>query len=307
MSADDGNRGARAGRGRLWVCAALAFVTAAYAAPLLNMVAVSLRQASSAATPGLDPLPMIRDASGRSLARTSAAYWSTLGLDAARNYRDVWSGPGSDFPTYLRNSMLVALPSVAGAVVSSCLAAYGFARLRWRGREVLFLILLATLMLPQAVLMVPQYLLFRSAGLVGTFAPLWLPSCMAGAFSVFLLRQFFRTIPAELDEAARIDGCSHLGILWRVIVPLSRPAIALVALLQFVASWNDFLGPLLYLNHQDRYTLTLGLHLYLAQQNQVPWNLVMAASAITMAPVVVVYAFSRRFFTEGAATQGLKE
>lgn len=223
------------------------------------------------------------------------------------NYRAVWESPVADFPTYLRNSTLVSVLAVVGMTLSSAVCAYGFSRLRWKGRDTVFMGVLATMMIPQVVVMAPLYMVFRGLGWIGTLLPLWLPSWFGGAFSIFLLRQFFMTLPRELDEAARIDGCSHVGVLTRVILPSSLPALAAVALMQFIASWNDFLGALLLVNHQEQYTLSLGLHMFNEQHGQTPWSLVMAASCITVAPVMLVYVLARRWFVEGAVAAGIKE
>ena len=160
---------------------------------------------------------------------------------------------------------------------------------------------------PPAVVIPSLYIIFKHLGWIGTFRPLWVPAWFGGAFSIFLLRQFFMTIPRELDEAARIDGCSHLGILTRIILPLSKPALATVILLQFAGSWNDFLGPLVFLNHQEQYTLSLGLHMYQSQHGGTPWNLVMAASVLVVIPVLILYLFTRRVFVEGVGAGGVKE
>jgi len=259
-----------------------------YAAPLLWMLAVSLKPAAEAESPGGSLLP-----------RADALQ------TAAANYQQVWDG--ADFPRNLRNSALVAILSVAGMVASSAIAAYGFSRVRWRGRDALFLVVLITMMIPPVVIMPTLFIVFKKLSWIGSFAPLWAPCFFGGAFSIFLLRQFFLTIPRELDEAARIDGCSHWGIFWRVILPNARPALAVVALLQFIASWNDFLGPLLFLNHPDQYTLSLGLQMYQSQHGGTPWNLVMAFSVLVVLPVLVLYIAARRFFVEGVAATGIKE
>lgn len=274
-----------------------------YAVPLLWMAGVSLKSAHEAAAPGVSPLPSF---TGSEAASSSGGYWSRLGRQAVSNYRDVWSSPAADFPLYLHNSVVVAVLSVVGMSLSSAIVAYGFSRVRWPGRDRVFIGVLATLMVPQAVLMAPLYVLFKQLGWIGTFRPLWAPAWFGGAFSIYLLRQFFLGIPRELDEAARIDGCSHWGIFTRIILPLSRPALAVVVLMQFIASWNDFLGPLLFLNHQDQYTLALGLHAYHSQHGGTPWNLVMAASVLVVAPVLVVYIFARRYFIDGVAGEGVK-
>lgn len=277
-----------------------------YLVPIIWMAAVSLKPAREAAAPGVGLLPSFAGEDGPGPGVASGEYWRRLGAQAAGNYGEVWSSPVADFPLYLHNSVVVAVLSVIGMAVSSAIVAYGFSRVRWPGRDGVFIAVLATLMIPQAVLMAPLYVLFKQLGWIGTFRPLWVPAWFGGAFSIFLLRQFFLTIPKELDEAARIDGCSHWGTFTRIILPLSRPALAVVVLMQFIASWNDFLGPLLFLNHQDQYTLALGLHMYQSQHGGTPWNLVMAASFLVAAPVLVVYVFARRYFIEGVSGEGVK-
>ncbi len=280
-----------------------------YAVPVVWMAVVSLKPKDQAAAPGVSPLPRFADPADPhcSIPPIQPKYWAELGSQTAHNYSEVWTSPVADFPVYLRNSTIVALLGVAGIVLSSAVVAYGFSRLRWRGRDTVFLLVLATLMIPQAVLIAPQYIIFKNLGLIGTFAPLWLPAWFGGAFSIFLLRQFFLGIPRELDEAATIDGCSHWGIFWRIILPLSKPALVAVGLFYFIGSWNDFLGPLVFLNHQSQYTLQLGLQMYQSQHGGTPWNLVMAASILTLTPVLLLYLFARRFFVEGVATQGSRE
>lgn len=219
----------------------------------------------------------------------------------------VLNSPTADFPLYIHNSLYIALLSMIGMVASSAVVAYGFSRIRWRGRNALFVVALATMMIPFTVLMAPQYLLFKHLGWIGSFRPLWAPAFFGGAFSIFLLRQFFMGIPRELDEAARLDGCSHWGTFRHVILPLARPALTVVAMLQFIASWNDFVGPLVFINHESRYTAALGLQMYQTQHGGTPWNLVMAASLLVILPVFVVFLIAQRALIEGVATQGLKE
>ncbi len=224
-------------------------------------------------------------------------------------FADAWSSPVADFPLYLHNSAVIALFATVGMVISSAIVAYGFSRLRWKYRDSLFVVVLATLMVPFPVVMAPLYLVFRSLGWIGTFLPLIVPAWFGGAFSIYLLRQFFLTIPRELDEAARIDGCSEFGVFVRIILPASLPVLGVVAVLQVVASWNDFLGPLLFLNHQDTYPVSLGLHMYQSQHGGAEWNVTMAATLIAVAPVLVLFIIARRAFMGGAATntQGLNE
>jgi multiple sugar transport system permease protein len=288
--------------------ALLALVGIAYALPLVWMASTSIKPADEALSPSVGLLPRLPDGEHpRGVPITAPAYWSRLGAQVHRNYSGVLNSPVADFRLYLRNSLIVAALSVAGMVSSSAVVAYGFSRIRWRGRDTAFLGVLATMMIPFTVIMAPQYLLFRSLGWIGSLAPLWVPAWFGGGFSIFLLRQFFLGIPRELDEAARLDGCSHAGIFWWVILPLARPALAVVALLQFVAAWNDFAGPLVFLNHPSKYTAALGLQMYQTQHADTPWNLVMAASLIVIAPVMAVFLAAQGAMIEGVATQGLKD
>jgi len=167
-------------------------------------------------------------------------------------------------------------------------------------------LLLATMMIPFPVIMVPIYSLFKHLGWIGTFMPLWVPSFFAGAFNVFLLRQFFLTIPMDLTEAARIDGCNEFEIFWRIILPLSRPALLVVALFQFMFTWNDFLGPLIYLTDQKHFTLALGLQSFQSENGGTSWNLLMAASTMVMLPVIILFFFTQKSFIQGIATTGSK-
>jgi multiple sugar transport system permease protein len=233
-----------------------------------------------------------------------------LGQTAARvaeNYRRVWTDEAVNFPLYLRNTLIVAALSVVGMTFSSAVVAYGLARIEFKGRGAVFALVLATMMIPFPVIMAPLYLVFRELGWIGTLLPLWVPAWFGGAFNIFLLRQFYRTIPRELDEAARIDGLGHVGIFLRIILPLSKPALAVVALFHFIYVWNDFLGPLIFLTHRDQYTLALGLQMYQSQAGLTPWNLLMAASAMVIAPILILFMLTQRTFVQGAATEGLKE
>ena len=210
------------------------------------------------------------------------------------------------FLVYARNTLIVTVLSVGGAVFSNALVAYSFARIKWPGRDLFFGVTLATMMVPFPVLMVPTFALFKWLGWVGTFRPLWVPSFFASAFSIFLLRQFYRTIPMELSEAAKIDGCSELRIFTDIIAPLSRPALMVVALFTFMGAWNDFLGPLIYLVDQKTFTLSLGLQAYQTQHGGTPWNLLMAATLLVILPVIVVFFLAQKVFIQGIATSGLK-
>jgi multiple sugar transport system permease protein len=208
--------------------------------------------------------------------------------------------------TYAKNTLIVTLFSVIGAVVSNALVAYGFARIQWRGREVLFIITLGTLMLPFQVTMIPLFIMFTKMGWVNTFFPLIVPSFLGNAFYIFLLRQVYLGISENYSEAARIEGASDLQILWYVIVPLARPALLSIALFQYLASWNDFLGPLLYLNDESKFTLALGLANMQSALGLSDFGQIMAAATMILIPVIGVFMFTQRYFLEGIAASGLK-
>ena len=236
------------------------------------------------------------------------------------NYIDLFRHPNFRMAAYTRNSLIVALLTVAGTTASSAVVAYGFGRIPFRGRGVLFGIMLATIMIPFPVTMVSLFRIFRwidvhtaawlgpdnPLQMLGTFKPLWLPAWFGSAFSIFLLRQFFMTIPRELSEAARIDGCSELAIFLRIILPLAKPALAVVALFSFMWAWNDFLGPLVYLQVPEQYTLALGLQAFQSQHGGTEWHLLMAASVLVIAPVLVLFFLAQRTFIQGIATTGGK-
>jgi multiple sugar transport system permease protein len=221
------------------------------------------------------------------------------------NYRDAIHAMGH-FWRYAANTFFICLMSVIGTVLSSALAAYGFSRIEWKGRDRIFLILLATMMIPFPVVMVPIYSLFRNLGWIGTFKPLWVPAFFASAFNVFLLRQFFLTLPRDISESARMDGCSEIQIFLRIILPLSKSALLVVALFQFMFSWNDFLGPLIFLTEQKDFTLALGLQSFQSQNGGTAWHHLMAASTLVVLPVLVLFFFAQRAFIEGIATTGGK-
>ena len=210
------------------------------------------------------------------------------------------------FLLYARNTLMVTLLCVAGSVCSNAVVAYAFARLRWPGRDFFFAVTLATMMVPFPVLMVPTFGLFKWLGWVGSFRPLWVPAFFGSAFSIFLLRQFFRTIPMELSEAAKIDGCSEVRIFTDVLLPLAKPALAVVALFTFMGTWNDFMGPMIYLSDQETFTLSLGLQAYQSQHGGTQWNLLMAAATVVILPVIIVFFFAQKMFIQGIATSGLK-
>lgn len=277
-------------RGSAWLI--LLIASAAFLTPLVWMFATAAKPENQAASGAVSLLPKPP---------------SIMPREVKENFTKVWHDPSINFPLYLRNTLIVAFLSVTGMVLSSAVVAYGFARVRWRGRGLLFGVLLATMMIPFPVLMAPLFVMFSRAGWVGTLKPLWVPAWFGGAFNIFLLRQFYMGIPRELDEAARMDGCSHWGIFWRVIVPLSRPALGVVALFHFIYVWNDFLAPLIFVTKRDQFTLALGLQLYQSKSGNTPWNLLMAASTMVMAPVLLLFMVAQQSFVKGISGDGLKE
>jgi ABC-type glycerol-3-phosphate transport system permease component len=211
------------------------------------------------------------------------------------------------FVRYYLNSIQVTSLAVIGAVLSASCVAFAFARLRVPGKNILFAILLSTLMLPEEVTLVPVYLLFKYLGWLDTYRPLIVPSWFGGsAFYIFLLRQFFLTIPTDLDDAAKIDGASLFDIYARIIIPLSKPALATVAIFSFFSNWNSFRDPLIYLNTSDFYTIPVGLRLYLSALGNTHWNYLMAATLMSIIPPLVIFFTSQRYFVQGAVLTGLK-
>jgi multiple sugar transport system permease protein len=209
------------------------------------------------------------------------------------------------FWQYMVNTLLICVLAIVGTVTSCSLIAYGFARVRWPGRNGVFIVYLSTIMLPAQVTMIPLYIVFRQIGWIGTIWPLVVPAFFGNALYVFLLRQFFMTIPNELTDAARIDGASELGIFRRIMLPRLKPALATVALFTFVATYRDFLGPLIYLTEQNQWTISLGLKMF---QNMygAQWQLMMAAATLTMIPTVILFFLTQRTFIEGIALTGIK-
>ena len=206
--------------------------------------------------------------------------------------------------TFLLNTLFLTLMSVIGTVISSSLVAYAFARLRWPGKNLLFVVLLATMMVPGAVTLMPQFLIFRSVGWVDTLMPLWVPAFFAAPFNVFLLRQFFMSIPGELEDAAKIDGCGPLGTYWRIMLPQVKPALAAVSILAVMGAWNNFQGPLIYVSSPEKMPLAYALQLYQQQHGGEP-GLLMAASTLVVLPIIVLFFFSQRYFIEGVSLSGL--
>lgn len=222
------------------------------------------------------------------------------------NYKEVLSNPNVSFLGFFKNSFVIAVTTMLGTLLSCSMVAYAFARLKFPGQQRMFLIVLATMMLPGVVTMIPTYVLYKYFGWINTFLPLTVPSFFAvGAFNIFLLRQFFATIPRDLDEAALMDGASHWTIYSRIILPLSGPALATIAIFTFIGSWRDFMGPLLYLNDLDRQTLELGLSTYASFANA-KWHLLLAGSVLVMIPIVIVFLIGQRYFVKGVSMTGLK-
>lgn len=209
------------------------------------------------------------------------------------------------FGRYALNTLFIAVMVIIGHLLSCTLVAYGFARFRAPGKNALFLVLLATMMLPYPVTMVPIYILFSRLRWVNTFLPLIVPAFFGSPFYIFLLRQFFLTLPPELEDAARVDGANTLQTIWHVILPASVPAMATVAIFSFQSTWNDFLPPLIYLHDQAKYTISLGLSFFRSTYD-VRWGYLMAASLVTMLPVVIVFFLAQRLFIQGITLTGLK-
>ena len=226
------------------------------------------------------------------------------------NYWEAWHV--DNFSLYALNTVLrYALPVTFGTVLSNALVAYGFSRIRWPGRDLLFSLCLMTMMIPGQVTMIPVFIIFKRLGWVNSYRPLVVPAYFANAYTIFMLRQFFRTIPTELSEAAHIDGANEFVILWRIILPLVKPALAVVALFAFMGAWNDYMGPLIYINNTSLYPLTMGLARLSASLGQVgikdlAYPYLMAVSTIVTLPTVFIFFFAQRTFIEGIALTGIK-
>jgi len=226
-----------------------------------------------------------------------------------RNYVDAVTLDYAPFHIFFKNTVIITFVAMFGQLISASAVGYSFARLRWSGRDILFVIVLATMMLPYQVTLIPVFILFKEIGWVDTLLPLTVPAFFGGgAFYIFLFRQFMMSIPLELDDAAKIDGCGTAAIYARIILPLSRPVLITAAIFSFLAHWNDFLGPLIYLNSTHNYTLSLGLRIiqgyggYGVQR----WHLLMAASLIVMMPVLALFFLAQRYFIQGVVVSGVK-
>lgn len=254
-----------------------------FIAPFLWMLATSLKDARNVFTPEWIPNPI-----------------------AWNNYADALTSV--PFGLWFRNTAIVTFFSVVGAVLSASLVAYSFARLRWWGRDFWFGVVVATMILPGIVMLIPRYILFSKIGWVNTFLPLTAPAFLGGgAFFIFMLRQFYRGIPMELSEAAKIDGAGELRIWWQIIMPLSRPALAAVTIFAFNGAWDDYMGPLIYLHDERLYTLQLGLTTFKAGGGGVPqWHWLMAASLVALLPIVIIFLVGQKYFIEGVTLTGIK-
>jgi len=279
----------------------LTLAAAAFLLPLAWMVCVSLK-----------PAPEVMQTHFLPREPTLAPYAQIIGVPAAAEAaggkaEDIARGGGFNFLLYARNTLIIVLLGVVGMSLASAIAAYGFARIDFPGRRILFAVCLATMMIPFPVLMAPTYMVFKYLGWIGTFKPLWVPAWFGSAFNIFLLRQFFMGIPRDLEESAIIDGATRWGCFWRIILPLSMPALAVVALFHTLYVWNDLVGPLIYLSHQDQFTLALGLQFLQSRSGDTPWNQLMAASTLVVLPVLALFLLTQRTFIRGIATTGLKE
>ncbi len=222
------------------------------------------------------------------------------------NFKEILTNTNAPFLLFFRNTAFIAILGTFGSLLSAAVVAYPFARLKFRGRDRLFILLLSTMMLPGIVTQIPTYVLYKYLHWIGTFYPLIVPAFFGGgAFNIFLIRQFFMGIPRELDEAAILDGAPHSVIFWKVIMPNSGAVLATVGIFSLVYNWKDFMGPLLYLNSPDRQTLELGLRTYQAL-NDNKWELLMAGSVVVMIPLLILFLVGQRYFVKGIVMSGIK-
>lgn len=233
-------------------------------------------------------------------------------VPAVPQWSNYWTVLNIDYPVgrWFINSVLIVILTTFGTLITASLVAYSFARFEYRGRNFLFMITLSTMMLPAQVTLIPQFVLFYRLGWVNTHLPLWVPHWFGGgAFAIFLMRQFFLTLPRDLDEAALIDGAGYFRIFWSILMPLCKPVLATLAIITIIASWSDFLGPLIYLNTPEKFTVSVGLQFF----NAVPevggepmQHLLMAACVMSMIPIILMFFFGQRFFVQGIVMSGIK-
>lgn len=280
------SRGARAARGALRngaIYLVLSVVSLLLLAPLFWMVSTALKDRKQIFTYPPQWLP-------------SPALWHNFS-DALAAY---------PFGRFATNTLIIAGFNIVGVLLTASMAAYAFARLRFPGRDLIFMILLTTLMLPFAVLMIPRYIEFRELGWLDSWLPLIVPNWFGGSvFFIFLLRQFFRTIPRDLSDAAKLDGASEFRIFWQIVLPLSKPALAVVAVFVFLDTWNDFLAPLIYITSTSKYTVSLGLSLFMGNYTT-NWAYLMAASTLMTIPTILVFIVAQRYFVHGVVLTGVK-
>ena len=224
------------------------------------------------------------------------------------NYAKGWAGfSHTSFAVFFRNTAFIAIVSTIGTVLSSLLVAFALSRLRFRMRKILFALVLLTMMMPEQILMIPQYLWYNQLGWINTYNPMIVPFFFAiQGFFVYLLMNFMNGIPRDLDEAAKIDGCSYYSIFGRIILPLTTPAIATVAIFSFINRWNDYMGPLLYLKRTEKYTVSLALKLFCDQTSNSDYGALFAMSTLSLIPIFLIFAFMQKYLTEGVATSGIK-
>jgi len=246
-----------------------------------------------------------------SLKETSEIWTNATSLIPTRvtfqHYVEGWAGFGAiTFATFYKNSFIFAGVGTIASVASSAVVAYAFAKIRFAGRDFWFSVMLLTLMLPGQVLMIPQYIVFTKLGWINTFLPLLLPRFFGSAFFIFLMVQFMRGIPVELDEAAEIDGCSKFGIFFRIILPLIQPALITAAIFSFYWTWEDFMGPLIYLQDPHLYTVSLAIRAYSDPSVGTDWGSVFAMSSLSLLPVFIIFIAFQRYLVEGISTTGIK-
>lgn len=223
------------------------------------------------------------------------------------NYIDAWTKTKPTFTTFYMNTIFITVLATLGSLISSSLVAFGFARLQFPGRNILFFVVLATMLLPSQVTLIPQYIIYKDLSWVNTYWPLILPSWLGGgAFNIFLLRQFFLTVPMEMDDAARIDGASSFDIYWRILLPLCGPVIATITIFSVMAHWNDFFGPMIYLTRNDMKTVALGLQLFKDIDGLISLHLLMAAATTAAIPMLAIFFLFQRYFVKGIALTGVK-
>lgn len=222
-----------------------------------------------------------------------------------KNYVEAWNSGGMNFGKMFYNTLLIVVPVTMFTVLVSSLAAYAFARIKFVGRNFVFILLLASLMIPGTVTLLPQFIVFSKLGWLDSFRPLIIPGLFGNAFAIFLIRQFFFTLPTDIEEAAMIDGCSRFRIWWQIFLPLSKPVVATLTVFTFQGVYNDFMGPLIYINSMDKFTIQLGLAAFNGVYST-SYDLLMAASVFTLFPIIIIFLLAQRYFIEGIALSGVK-